>query len=209
MLSLCSVTACSLQPCVATTVSYTTQRRKCCLPPVPTWSSVSGNRCRTSPLLLLPADRTSITSRHCERRAQKATPIEKRREEWTEEDQSDRRLLWSTSIRFFQLSNPLSSACRAKVFRCVYFSVTKRWLVWQLSVYCITNSMTVYKRVNSRSHNIIFNNSAGRVPYFVTYVLKCYGFTRSLNVFSIQYFPSNPVRKHEYISLILNVAVVS
>ena len=35
MLSLCSVTACSLQPCVATTVSYTTQRRKCCLPPVP------------------------------------------------------------------------------------------------------------------------------------------------------------------------------
>ena len=28
-----------------------------------------------------PADRTSITSRHCEKRAQKATPIEKRREE--------------------------------------------------------------------------------------------------------------------------------
>ena len=35
MLSLCSVTACSVQPCVATTVIYTTQRRKCCLPPVP------------------------------------------------------------------------------------------------------------------------------------------------------------------------------
>ena len=34
-----------------------------------------------SPLPLLPADRTSITSRHCEKRAQKATPIEKRREE--------------------------------------------------------------------------------------------------------------------------------
>ena len=33
------------------------------------------------PFLSPPADRTSITSRHCEKRAQKATPIEKRREE--------------------------------------------------------------------------------------------------------------------------------
>ena len=30
----------------------------------------------------------------------------------------------------------------------------------------------------------------------------------SLNVFYIQYFPSNSIRKHEYISLILNMAVV-
>ena len=44
-------------------------------------SSVSGNSCHTSLLPLPPADRTSITSRHCEKRAQKATPIEKRREE--------------------------------------------------------------------------------------------------------------------------------
>ena len=39
MLSLCSVTACSVQPCVATTVNYLyikkKQRRKCCLLPVP------------------------------------------------------------------------------------------------------------------------------------------------------------------------------
>ena len=53
------MTACSVQPCVATTMSYTTQRRKYCLPPVPPLSSlhstrpsVSGNRCRTSPLPL-------------------------------------------------------------------------------------------------------------------------------------------------------------
>ena len=123
MLSLCSVTTCSLQSCVATTVNYITQRRKCCLltvPPCPplhsTWSSVSGNRCHTSPLPHTPVDRTSVTSRHCEENAQKATPIEKWREEWAEEDQCDRRFSWSTSIRFFQLSNPLSSACRAWLF---------------------------------------------------------------------------------------------
>ena len=61
--------------------------------------------------------------------------------------------------------------------------------------------MSVYKRVNSCSHDILFKNSAGRVPYFVTDVLKCYESTRSLNVFYIQYFPSYPIRKHEYISL--------
>ena len=88
MLSLCSVTACSVQPCVATTVSYTTQRRKCCLPPVPPLSPATLDMtfCLWKPLPHLPlplppADRTSITSRHCEKRAQKATPIEKRREE--------------------------------------------------------------------------------------------------------------------------------
>ena len=32
------VTTCSMQVCVATTVSYTTQRRKCCLPPVPRYT---------------------------------------------------------------------------------------------------------------------------------------------------------------------------
>ena len=35
--------ACSAQPCVATTVSYTTQRRKCCLPPVPPLSPATVN----------------------------------------------------------------------------------------------------------------------------------------------------------------------
>ena len=72
---------------------------------------LSLNRCHTSSLP--PADRTSITSRHCEKRAQKATPIEKRREEWAEEDQSDRRFSWSTSIGFFQLFNSLSPVCLA------------------------------------------------------------------------------------------------
>ena len=48
--------------------------------------------------------------------------------------------------------------------------------------------MSVYKRVNSRSHDIIFKNSAGRVPYLVTYVLKCYESTRSFNVFYIHFF---------------------
>ena len=49
MLNLCSVTTCSVQSCVATTVNYITQRRKCCLLPLPPMS-VSGNRCHTSPL---------------------------------------------------------------------------------------------------------------------------------------------------------------
>ena len=55
MLSLCPVTTRSEQPCVATTVNYTTQRRKCCLLTAPPMS-VSGNRCHTSPLPLAPAD---------------------------------------------------------------------------------------------------------------------------------------------------------
>ena len=95
-----------------TTVSYTTQRRKCCLPPVPPLSPATLDMtfCLWKPLLHLPpADRTSITSRHCEKRAQKATPIEKRREEWTEEDQSDHQFSWSTFIQFFQLSSPMST----------------------------------------------------------------------------------------------------
>ena len=131
------------------------------------------------------------------------------------------------------------------VFRCVYFSVTEKWTVWQLRIYCITNIMTVYKhydcvqtlclctnimtvykhyvcvqtlclctnimsvykhyvcvqtlwlctnimsvykRVNSRSHDIILKDWAERVPYFVTYFLKCYESTRSLNVFYIHFF---------------------
>ena len=88
-LTLCSVTTRSVQPCVATTVSYITGRRKCCLLPLPSLSPAtldmifcSGNRCHTSPFPLPPADRTSITSRHCEKRAQKATPIKKRRVKW-------------------------------------------------------------------------------------------------------------------------------
>ena len=71
MLSLCSVTACLLQPCVATTVSYTTQRRKCCLLPVPPLSPATLDMtfCLWRPQPHLPpADRTSITSRHCEKR---------------------------------------------------------------------------------------------------------------------------------------------
>ena len=53
----------------------------------------------------------------------------------------------------------------------------------------VSQTLWLYKRVNSRFHDIIFSNSAERVPYFVTYVLKCYESTRSLNVFYIQYFP--------------------
>ena len=133
MLSLCSMTACSVQPCVATTVGYTTQRRKCCLPSLQsTWPSVSGNRCHTSPLPLPPADRTSITSRHCEKCAQKATPIEKRREEWTEEDQSDHRFSWSTFIQFFQLSNPMST----HHFRTTFLSTQWPWRPLSLLAQC-------------------------------------------------------------------------
>ena len=58
------------------------------------------------PLPLHPADRTSITSRHCQNRAQKATPIEKRREERTEEDQSDRRLSF-VSLPSLTFTTPL------------------------------------------------------------------------------------------------------
>ena len=84
-----------------------------CAAPVPRYSRHDLLSLETAaappPFLFPPADCTSITSRHCEKRAQKATPIEKRREEWTEEDQSDRRFSWSTFIRFFQLSNPMST----------------------------------------------------------------------------------------------------
>ena len=55
MLSLCSVTACSVQPCVATTVSYTTQRSKCCLPPAPPLSPTTLDMtCPWKPLPHLP-----------------------------------------------------------------------------------------------------------------------------------------------------------
>ena len=59
------------------------------------------------------------------------------------------------------------------VFRRVYFSVTKMWLVWQLSVCCITNNMTVYKHVNSRwarddSH------SCGWAHPFSNWLTMCY-----------------------------------
>ena len=56
MLTLCSVTACSVQPCVATTVNYTTQRRKCCLPPVPPLSPATLDMtfCLWKPLPPLP-----------------------------------------------------------------------------------------------------------------------------------------------------------
>ena len=102
----------------------------------------------------------------------------------------------------------IESSAFQKSFAVFIFLIQKKWLVPQLSVYCITNIMTVYKRVNSRSHDTIFKNSAGWVAYFVTYVLKCYESTRSFNVFYTQCFPSNPIREQEYISLMLNVAVV-
>ena len=56
MLSLCSVTTRSVQLCVATTVSYTTQRRKCCLPPVPPLSpaTLDTTFCLSKPLPHLP-----------------------------------------------------------------------------------------------------------------------------------------------------------
>ena len=82
----------------------------------------------------------------------------------------------------------------SKVFRCVYFSVTKSgWSDNSVStvsqtLWLCTNIMSVYKRVNSRSHDILFKNPAGRVPYFVTCFLKCYESTRSLNIFYIHFF---------------------
>ena len=145
ILSLCSVTACSVQPCVATTVSYTTQRRKCCLPPVPPLSpaTVDITFCLWKPLPHLPpssppADHTSITSRHCVKRAQKlkATLIEKRREEWTDEDQSDRRFSLSTFIRFFQLSNPMST----HHFFTTFLSTQWPWRPLSLLAQCSTAS---------------------------------------------------------------------
>ena len=56
ILCLCSVTASSVQPCVATTLSYTTQRRKCCLPPVPPLSPATLDMtfCLWKPLPHLP-----------------------------------------------------------------------------------------------------------------------------------------------------------
>ena len=48
-----------------------------------TWSSASGNCSHTSPLPLPKAVTRLITSQHYEKCAQKATLIEKRREEWT------------------------------------------------------------------------------------------------------------------------------
>ena len=51
-------------------VSVVCHLRRPCPPLHSTWPPVSGNRCRTSPLPLPPADRTSITPRRCEKRAQ-------------------------------------------------------------------------------------------------------------------------------------------
>ena len=83
-----TVTALSVQRCVAATVNYMTQKRKSCLLAVPPLCTATldmtfclGNRCHTSPLPLPAADRTAITSRHCKKCAQKAAPIKKRREE--------------------------------------------------------------------------------------------------------------------------------
>ena len=80
--------ACSVQPCVATTVSYTTHRRKYCLLPVPPLSPATLDMvfCLRKPLPHLlhsspPSCHTSITSQHYEKCAQKATLIKKRREE--------------------------------------------------------------------------------------------------------------------------------
>ena len=85
-------------------VSYTTQRRKCCLPPVPPLSTatvrhdlLSLETAAAPPHFLSPKLIARLSHLGIARkRAQKATPIEKRREEWTEEDQSDRRFSWST-----------------------------------------------------------------------------------------------------------------
>ena len=68
----------------------------------------------------------------------------------------------------FLLQKPFAhgteSCIKISAFRCVYFSVTEKWTVWQLRVCCITNIMSVYKRVNSRFHDIIFKNSVGEFP---------------------------------------------
>ena len=86
-----------------------------CAAPVPRYTRHDlpslGTAAAPPPFLCPPGDHSLplpprwSQSRHCEKRAQKATPIEKRREEWAEKDQSDRRFSWSISIRFFQLSN--------------------------------------------------------------------------------------------------------
>ena len=77
-------------------------------------------------LPLPPADRTSLTSRHCQKRAEKATPIEIMGKEWAQENQSDRWFTRSTSIWIFQLSNPKSSACQAW-FPLKLWSSTSLW----------------------------------------------------------------------------------
>ena len=68
----------------------------------------------------------------------------------------------------FLLQKPFThgteSCIKISAFRCGYFSVNERWTVWQLRVCCITNIMSVYKRVNSRPHDIIFKNSVGEFP---------------------------------------------
>ena len=99
-------------------VSVVCHLRRPCPPLHSTWPPVSGNRCRTSPLPLPPADRTSITSRRCEKRAQKATPTEKRTKEWTEEDKSDRRFSWSLLPSNFSSSpNPCCQPAELDFYR--------------------------------------------------------------------------------------------
>ena len=82
-----TVTALSVQRCVAATVNYMTQKRKSCLLAVPPLCPATldmtfclGNRCHTSPLPLPAADHTSITSRPCEKRAQKFSHADREEE---------------------------------------------------------------------------------------------------------------------------------
>ena len=90
-----------------------------CRPSAPlrsTWPSVSGNRCDTSPLPLPAADRTYITSRHCEKRAQKLSHAD-REEEGT---MNRGRSKWSSVfvIDFHRILPALPSdspACRARL----------------------------------------------------------------------------------------------
>ena len=96
MLSLCSVTACSVQPCVATTVSYTTQRRKCCLPPVPPMSpaTLDMSICLWKLLLHLPPSSPPSWSHVCHISALRETCPESPTDQEEEGRMNGRRLKW-------------------------------------------------------------------------------------------------------------------
>ena len=114
MLSWCSVTMCVVQPCVAITVNYTTQRRRCYLLPVPPLSPATLNMVfclrKLQPHLPPSSPPSCYTSNHISALWEMCPESHTDREEegrMNGEDQNDHRFSWLTSIWFFHLSNPL------------------------------------------------------------------------------------------------------
>ena len=105
-----------------------------------------------------------------------------------------RLFLIRTSCSRSHLHTELTESCIKisaflKSFAGFIILLPKKWLFWQLSVYRITNIMTVYKRVKGRAHDIIFKNSTGRVPCFATYILNGRNPLGPLMSFTYNIFP--------------------